>query len=269
MSPAAKPERMPVYYLPHGGGPCFFMEWPGDPHAWDSLATFLRGGVVPPSVPRAILVISAHWEATQPALTAQVAPPLLFDYSGFPPHTYALTYPAPGSPVLAERVRSLLAGAGFPAHLDGARGFDHGVFVPLLLVAPDATIPVVQLSLVAGLDPATHLGLGAALAPLRDEGVLILGSGMSFHNMAAFRGRGEAHGDAFDAWLGESVAAAPATRRERLTRWRDAPQARLAHPREEHLLPLMVAAGAAESDPGTTVFHDRILGTPISAYRFG
>jgi aromatic ring-opening dioxygenase catalytic subunit (LigB family) len=270
MSPRANPTRMPAYYVPHGGGPCFFMEWPGDPHAWDTLAGFLRA--IPGELqakPRAIVVVSAHWEAGVPTVTAAPEPALIYDYSGFPPSTYALKYPAPGEPVLAARIQTLLEGAGIAARADAGRGFDHGVFVPLLLVAPDADIPIVQLSLVRGLDPAAHFAIGQALAPLRDEGILIVGSGMSFHNMSAFLGPEKAHGDAFDAWLGESIAADPSSRRDRLAQWQNAPQARLAHPREEHLLPLMVVAGAAESDSGRTVFHDRILGTPISAYRFG
>jgi aromatic ring-opening dioxygenase catalytic subunit (LigB family) len=270
MVPVAKPTRMPAYYLPHGGGPCFFMDWPGDPRTWDSVAAFLRSILTDlPERPRAIVVVSAHWEARVPTVTARQDPPLIFDYSGFPAQTYALKYPAPGAPALADRLRALLEDAGIVSQSDAQRGFDHGVFVPFLLVAPEADIPIVQLSLVAGLDSQTHLAIGRALAPLRDEGVLIAGSGMSFHNMAALMGREKPQGDAFDAWLGESIAAEPSTRRERLAHWETAPQARLAHPREEHLLPLMVVAGAAESDPGTTVFHDRIGGPIISAYRFG
>jgi aromatic ring-opening dioxygenase catalytic subunit (LigB family) len=228
-------------------------------------------GVLPalPALPRAIVVISAHWEQPAASVTANPKPELIYDYSGFPPETYALQYPAPGDPALAVRVRSLLESAGIPAREDRTRGFDHGIFVPFLLVAPEARIPIVALSLVAGLDAATHIAIGQALAPLRDEGILIAGSGMSYHNMAGFLGYERPQGDRFDAWLGETVAADDATRRERLIAWQHAPQARLAHPREEHLLPLMVVAGAAGTDAGTTVFQDRIMQTPVSAYRFG
>lgn len=139
-----------------------------------------------------------------------------------------------------------------------------------MLVAPEANIPVVQLSLVAGLDPALHLALGRALAPLRREGMLIVGGGMSYHNMREFfSGSAPRGAERFDAWLTETVTADAATRAERLKAWSRADDARLAHPREEHLLPLMVAAGAAEGEPGRRVFHGPIFGSPISGYRFG
>lgn len=264
--------RLPTFYIPHGGGPCFFMDWPPPlTHAWDSLAAFLRG--LPATLaekPRAIVVISAHWEAGQATVTSRVDPPLLYDYSGFPPEMYALRYDAPGSPQVAARVQELLRRAGIPSAADARRGFDHGVFVPFKLIEPDAIIPIVQLSLVAGLDPTQHLEIGRALAPLRDEGVLIVGSGMSYHNLPEFLSSSPAAGAAaFDAWLAETATAAPALRNERLRTWQRAPDAQLAHPREEHLLPLMVAAGAARDDRGARDFCDYIIGTPISGYRFG
>jgi aromatic ring-opening dioxygenase catalytic subunit (LigB family) len=262
--------RMPTYYLAHGGGPCFFMEWPGDPHAWDSLGGWLRGlRDELPARPSAIVVVSAHWEAATPTVTANAKPGLIYDYRGFPAHTYELQYDAPGSPALAARVQSLLGAAGIGAAADPERGFDHGVFVPFKLIEPEGHIPIVQLSLVRGLDPAEHLAIGRALAPLRDEGVLIAGSGMSYHNMRAMMGQGPIGGEQFDAWLGSTVAADGESRDARLTKWERAPEARDVHPREDHLLPLMVVAGAAGSDPGTTVFHDRLLGAPTSAFRFG
>lgn len=143
-----------------------------------------------PAHPTAILVISGHWEEDLPTVSTCPAPPMLFDYSGFPQHTYRLNYPAPGSPELAERVCRLLAGAGIAYRRDAKRGFDHGVFVPFLIVDPDAKIPVVMLSLHNGLDPARHLSIGAAVRSLRDDGVLIVGSGNSFHNLLD-RGHGE------------------------------------------------------------------------------
>ncbi len=178
--------RLPTLFIPHGGGPCFFMEPPPSaPQLWDRLAAYLRG--IDASLgrrPRAVLVISGHWEAARPTLNTAAQPPLLFDYHEFPEHTYHLHYPAPGSPVLASRVRELLDSAAIESDSDDARGLDHGVFVPFLLVYPQADVPIVQLSLQAGLDPAAHLAIGRALAPLRDEGVLIVGSGMSYHNCA-------------------------------------------------------------------------------------
>ena len=171
---------------------------------------------------------------------------------------------------LAGRVRSLLTDAGIDCAEDRQRGFDHGVFVPLLIAYPDAQLPTLQLSLRRDLDPAAHLVLGRALAPLRDEGVLILGSGMSYHNMAVFRGGDDGgHSERFDAWLRETVEAPASERDRRLRAWTDAPSAREAHPREEHLLPLMVVAGAAGDAPGKREFADEVMGATISAYRFG
>jgi aromatic ring-opening dioxygenase catalytic subunit (LigB family) len=196
-------------------------------------------------------------------------PPMLFDYSGFPPHTYQLQYPAPGSPQLAKDVAALVEQAGMPARIDEKRGFDHGVFIPFLLMYPRAEIPVVQLSLKTGLDPATHIELGRALEPLREQGVLIAASGMSYHNLRGFYSEIQAVCDPFDEWLTAAACAEPQTRAALLTGWKKAPLARQAHPREEHLLPLMVAAGAAGADVGRRVFHDRIMGELISAYQFG
>jgi aromatic ring-opening dioxygenase catalytic subunit (LigB family) len=195
-------------------------------------------------------------------------PPLIFDYYGFPEHTYRLTFEAPGSPRLASRVRELLAAAGLPAQADPERGYDHGVFVPLKLVTPEADIPVVELSLNQGLDPETHLAAGRALAPLRQEGVLIVGSGMSWHNMRGFTPAFTAKSAAFDDWLADAVAN-PARRDEALRRWEAAPYARDAHPREEHLAPLFVAAGAASGEPGRIAFRDKVMDVVVSGIEFG
>jgi aromatic ring-opening dioxygenase catalytic subunit (LigB family) len=261
--------RMPTYYIPHGGGPWPFM--PERAAALTGLAAFLRGLLADVgTTPRAILVISGHWEEPTPTVSRRDDHAMLYDYYGFPPETYELDYPAPGSIEVADRVRDVLAAAGFPVATDRERGYDHGVFVPFMLVAPDGTIPVVPLSLVAGLDPAQHLAIGRALAPLRDEGILIVGSGMSFHNLRAlFSGADLSQADAFDTWLGEAVTADAAERAARLTAWESAPAARFAHPREEHLLPLMVAAGAAEDDPGTRVYRENVMGATTSGFRFG
>lgn len=268
-------ERLPTLFIPHGGGPCFFMDPPpGDPHAWDAMASHLRG--IAGSIgtkPRAILVISAHWETSRPTVTTAERPPLLFDYYGFPEHTYRLEYPAPGSPALAARVRALLAADGIAVDEDAQRGFDHGVFVPFLLMFPDADIPIVQLSLRADLDPASHLAIGRALAPLRDEGVLIVGSGMSYHNLRRFWSTDAQDVGAaaqFDAWLTAAVETRDTSARDaQLDVWDRAPGARVAHPRSEHLLPLLVAAGAGSGDPGRRTYSDRVFGKAISGFRFG
>ncbi|MFZ5491366.1 MAG: DODA-type extradiol aromatic ring-opening family dioxygenase [Pseudomonadota bacterium] len=263
--------RLPTLYIPHGGGPCFFMDW-NPPDTWDRMAAWLRGLAADIGQhPRAVLLISGHWEEPRVSVNAQAQPPLLFDYYGFPPHTYQLKYPAPGDPALAARVQALLAAGGVPTRAETERGLDHGVFVPFLLIYPQADVPIVQLSLHESLDAAAHLALGALLEPLRDEGVLIVGSGMSYHNMRGLMGGGTPGPDSerFDAWLGDACSAAPAERARLLTHWAQAPAARASHPREEHLLPLMVAAGAAGSDPGRRVFHDRVMGATVSAFAFG
>ena len=147
---------------------------------------------------------------------------------------------------------------------------DHGTFVPLSLTYPQADIPTLQLSLIRGLNPVAHLALGRALRPLRDEGVFIIGSGLSFHNLRAFFGGGAAREAAqFDAWLQESMQQDPATREARLVEWADAPSARICHPREEHLMPLLVAAGAAGDDPCTLAYADTLGGHRNSAFHFG
>jgi aromatic ring-opening dioxygenase catalytic subunit (LigB family) len=263
-------EPLPTFFIPHGGGPCFFMPGPMA-RMWDPLATFLRDVIASlPVAPTAIVVVSAHWEERQPTVTSRVDPPLIFDYYGFPPETYALRYDVPGSPAIAQRVTELLGAAGISAGVDADRGLDHGVFVPFMLVAPEAKIPIVELSLVASLDPAQHLAIGEALAPLRREGVLIVGSGMSYHNLRGFFDPKEADGSvSFDTWLTRTALAEPDVRAAGLRAWQRAPDARIAHPREEHLMPLMVAAGAAAGDRGTHVFNGRIGGATISAYRFG
>jgi aromatic ring-opening dioxygenase catalytic subunit (LigB family) len=263
--------RLPTLYIPHGGGPCFFMDPPpAYPHMWDGLASYLRGidgtlGVRP----KAVLIVSGHWEAPVPTLNIAEKPNLLFDYYGFPEHTYRLRYPVSGAPDLAPRVRNLLSDAGFDSAVDGKRGLDHGVFVPFLLIYPRADVPIMQMSLQKSLDPALHLQLGEALAPLRQQGVLIVGSGMSYHNLAAmFSGGGAAAATSFDAWLNDAVSD-PATRGEKLVAWRSAPGGRESHPREEHLIPLMVAAGAAAGDAGVRTFSESIAGKAISGFQFG
>jgi aromatic ring-opening dioxygenase catalytic subunit (LigB family) len=221
--------------------------------------------------PKAVLIITAHWEERAFTLGSSPAPGMVYDYGGFPAHTYSVVYPAPGAPELATRVQGLLQEAGLPVALDSERGYDHGTFVPLAVMYPDAQVPVLQMSLRAGLDPAEHIALGRALAPLRDEDVLIVGSGLSYHNLRNFGAGGRAPSKAFDVWLQEVMAAAPAVRAEALVNWESAPAARICHPREEHLLPLMVAVGAAYDDAAECVYHDEAVfgGVTASSFRFG
>jgi aromatic ring-opening dioxygenase catalytic subunit (LigB family) len=262
--------RMPTFFLSHGGGPWPYMD--GDyRRAHAKLEVSLQDlPATLPAKPKAILMISAHWE--EPAFTVNTspAPGMLYDYGGFPSHTYEVVYPAPGDPALAERVVALIEAAGLPAARNAERGYDHGAFCTLVPMYPEADVPVVQLSLKRGLDPAEHLALGRALAPLRDEGVLILGSGFSFHNLRLYGPQGEAPSAQFDAWLQSAVL--PADGRDaQLLAWAQAPAARLAHPREEHLLPLMVAAGAADGEAASCNYHETgfLGGVTASSFRFG
>jgi aromatic ring-opening dioxygenase catalytic subunit (LigB family) len=269
---AAQPARIPAFFVPHGAGPCFFMDW-NPPDTWNRMRDFLEGiAATLPARPRAIVLVSGHWLEPAFVATSGERPSLIYDYRGFPPHTYELRYPAPGDPALAADIAARLHAVGLPSGTSPVRGFDHGMFIPLKVMFPDAAIPIVQLSLHAGMDPALHLDAGAALAPLRDEGVLVVGSGMSFHNM---RGYGDPRfgpvSDVFDEWLVATIESPADVRRARLVDWAQAPQARLCHPpgAEEHLIPLMVAAGAAGADAGRRVFSDRVLETTLSAFRFG
>lgn len=264
---------LPTYAISHGGGPWPWVKdlLPGD---WAPLEDSLRA--IPAEVgvtPRAILVVSAHWE--EPSFTVQTHPnpPMLYDYGGFPDHTYEIQYPAPGSPEVAARVVELLEGAGITTDTDAERGFDHGVFAPLYVSYPEADVPMLQLSLRHGLDPAAHLAAGRALRPLRDEGVLIIGSGYpSYHNLSAMGPPAAEPSKQFDRWRTEALVDnhGPA-RSSLLERWEDAPSARLSHRREEHLLPVMVAVGAAEDDPGFRQYHEeRAMGwVTSSGFRFG
>jgi aromatic ring-opening dioxygenase catalytic subunit (LigB family) len=246
----------------------------GPPGTWDRMAAFLRS--LPGDVgatPRAILAVTGHWETDELRVTAGANPSLIYDYYGFPESTYHLKYPAPGSPALAAEVAGLLRAAGFPTTEDAERGFDHGVFIPFLVAFPEARIPVVELSVRKDLDPAAHIAIGRALAPLREDGVLILATGMSYHNLRGFFSsdpRATAASEAFDAWLEQAVVESePAERERRLIAWETAPAARQCHPQEEHLLPLMVAAGAAGSDRATHAYSDRVLDKALSGFRFG
>lgn len=242
-----------------------------DVNPYDGLARYLRG--LPDALgatPKAILCVSAHWEEAEFTVMTNPRPSMLYDYYGFPPETYLIKYPAPGSLELAARVRELLTKAGITSREDRQRGFDHGVFVPLMVSYPAANIPVVPLSLKKGLDPETHLKMGAALIPLRREGVFVVGSGLSYHNLLRFNSKGGAASRAFDAWLTEAVLTEDADlRAEKLKAWSQAPSAREAHPREDHLLPLMVVAGAAGNDLGVKTYSDHFNGLEISGFQFG
>lgn len=265
-------QSLPVYFISHGGGPWSFMD-PESQAPYAVLAAELAD--MPRQVqttPTAILMISAHWEEPEFTLTASASPPMIYDYGGFPDYTYRVRYDAPGHPQLAARVKTLIESAGMPARLDPERGFDHGAFTPLKVMYPHADVPVVQLSLRRGLDPDTHLALGRALAPLRNENVLIVGSGLTYHNLRQFFSpRGWAPSHEFDGWLqAVLLSGSPKDRSKLMAAWETAPSARAAHPREEHLLPLMVAVGAAEFDTCELSYHEEnfLGGLAVSNFRF-
>jgi aromatic ring-opening dioxygenase catalytic subunit (LigB family) len=263
--------RLPTYFISHGGGPWPWLEGPYRDR-YGKLEASLRDIVREVGEkPRAILVVSGHWEADRFTVQSGERPPMIYDYSGFPPHTYQIQYRAPGSPQVAARVRELLERAGIPAALDPQRGYDHGTYTPLHAMYPEADVPVVQLSLRHGYDPGQHLAVGRALAPLRDEGVLIVASGLSWHNLRMFGPAAKAPSQAFDGWLDAALRAEPGERVEKLKQWEKAPAARLAHPEEDHFVPLMVAVGAAETEPAHRVYYEEgfMGGVTASSYRFG
>jgi aromatic ring-opening dioxygenase catalytic subunit (LigB family) len=269
---AARGPLLPTYFLSHGGGPWPWLTGP----MRDSMALLEASLQAMPGeigvTPEAILMISGHWEA--PTFTVQTHrnPPMVYDYGGFPEHTYRIQYPAPGSPGLAARVAELLTSAGIPVREDAQRGYDHGMYAPLAPAWPDADIPVVQLSVRHGYDPDEHLEVGRALAPLRREGVLILGSGLSYHNLGLMGPAAAVPSREVDDWLSTTILEAPpAERTELLRRWDRAPGARVAHPAEDHLIPLMVVVGAAEDEPAVRTYHqnDFFGSVTASSFRFG
>jgi 4,5-DOPA dioxygenase extradiol len=250
-----------IVYFSHGGGPLPIL---GDA-SHKAMVEFMRQLPSRLRKPDAILVISAHWEESTATLLSAHTPPMFYDYYGFPDDAYEITYPAPGSPELANRITALLVKNNISARLDPQRGFDHGLFIPLKLMYPQADIPSLQLSLLRGLNPTAHIALGKALRELMYENILVIGSGFSFHNMSAFSWQGintpDPANDAFQNWLIE-VCAGPISqsdREQRLIDWQKAPSARYCHPREEHLLPLHVCLGMADK-PASTIFDDYIFG---------
>ena len=258
---AAREPQAQIVYFSHGGGPLPIL---GDP-SHKAMIDFMKQLPSQLKRPDAILVISAHWEESAATLLGAQNPPMFYDYYGFPEQAYAITYPAPGSPELANRIAGLMKEAQIPTRIDPRRGFDHGLFIPLKMMYPDADIPSLQLSLLRGLDPAAHIALGKALRPLMDENILVIGSGFSYHNLRAFSWGGidapDPANDAFQNWLIE-VNTGPHSQDEReksMIEWQKAPNARYCHPREEHLLPLHVCLGMA-GKPGEVVFDDKILG---------
>jgi len=260
-------QKAQIIYFSHGGGPLPILG--DDSHR--AMVDFMRELPSRLHKPDAILVISAHWEEINATLLGAQEPPMFYDYYGFPDESYQVTYPAPGNPALADRIAGLLDQNNISARIDPQRGFDHGLFIPLKLMYPQADIPSLQVSLLRGLDPADHLAFGKALRALNDENILVIGSGFSFHNMQAFSWHGghvpDAGNDSFQNWLIETCAGSLSSseREQRLIEWAKAPSARFCHPREEHLLPLHVCAGMADR-AGKVIFDDYILGKRAVAF---
>lgn len=256
-----------IVYFSHGGGPLPIL---GDP-SHKAMVDFMTR--LPSQIrrPDAILVISAHWEESAATLLGAQNPSMFYDYYGFPDKAYEITYPAPGNPELANRIAGFIKDNNISVRIDSERGFDHGLFIPLKLMYPQADIPALQISLVSGLNPGVHIALGKALRELMNENILVIGSGFSFHNMGAFswqgNGKPDPANDAFQNWLIEGCTASkPQSEREkRLIEWEKAPSARYCHPREEHLLPLHVCLGMADK-PAKLIFDDRILGKRAVAF---
>lgn len=265
-----------ILFIPHGGGPLPLLDDPGYARLAEMLGT-LNGDV---EGHRAIIIVTAHWEADRPTLTRLAQPGMLYDYYGFPQEAYEIVYPAPGAPELAERVAGALAAQGFDPAFDDARGFDHGVYVPMTLIRPEADIPILQMSVLESLDPAQHIALGRALAPFMDEDIALIGSGFSFHNLGALTGRGkfdvakgQADAKAFHDWLDETICSPDLDhdqREEALIDWASARGARFCQPREEHLLPLHVCLGAAMASGmnASRIFGEPVKGFQTSGYRW-
>lgn len=259
-----------ILFIPHGGGPLPLLDDPGYARLAETLKTL--GPCVAGC--KAIIVVTAHWETDRPTLTNEAMPGMLYDYYGFPEEAYHIQYPAPGAPLLAEQVAASLVANGFDPTFDEGRGFDHGVYVPMTLIWPEATIPILQMSVMSSFNPAEHIALGRALAPFLQDDVALIGSGFSFHNLGALTGRGafdkvEGHSlaRAFHEYLDRSICDPDLTAEEReqvLIDWADAPGARFCQPREEHLLPLHVCLGAAMA---AGMDAERIFGEPVKGYQ--
>ena len=239
-----------VLFLSHGGGPMPLLGDEGHQEMIENLKLI----VTKIKKPSAIIVISAHWEEKVPTITSGTNPSLIYDYYGFPKESYDIKYPCPGEPDLADRAHQLLSAAGIDVRLDEQRGFDHGLFVPLKIMYPEADVPCIQLSLVQGLSPIEHLKLGNALSGFTHDELLVIGSGFSFHNLNAFfapeTSDSKAMNESFEQWLVDTCSnrtISEEERTQRLVNWEQAPFARYCHPREEHLMPLHVCYGVAQT----------------------
>lgn len=261
-------QKATVAFLSHGGGPLPLLGDSAHQEMIDALQ--LLSNEIPK--PDAILVFSAHWEESEVSIISSSRPSLYYDYYGFPEESYHIQYPVAGSPKLASKIQSLLAAKKIACHMQENRGLDHGVFVPLKLMYPEADIPTLQVSLLNDLDPEEHIKLGRALRSLLAENILIIGSGFSFHNLKAFFGASDRQSrllnESFDEWLTETCMSASLhefERAERLMEWQNAPGALYCHPREEHLIPLHVCYGFAQKAADKRLSFD-VMGKLASCF---
>ena len=259
-------QKLPTLFISHGS-PMYAINAAAAGDVWAALAKHMP-------TPKAVLMVTAHWETNLPMLSGNAKPSMIYDFGGFPEALYKINYPAPGAPDIAAKAQALLKGAGLTADIDGGRGFDHGTWVPLLKMYPDADVPIVQLSVQTAMNPRHHFDVGRALAPLTKEGVLIVGSGHLTHNLRDWmQSRGQTapapYAQKFQHWVFDHLAAHDV---DALTRYRQqAPDAVRAHPTQEHFLPLFVALGVAGEDAQPERVFDGFEGNALAmdVYRFG
>lgn len=250
-----------IVYLSHGGGPMPLL----NEKSHRKMIDFMKQLAQKIKKPDAIIVFSAHWEEKIPTVIGSSNPGLYYDYYGFPEKTYNLSYQIPGNLNLVEELVNIFKLHDVAINIDSTRGFDHGVFIPLMLMYPKGNIPTIQISLIKGLDPKKHLELGNVIKDLKKKNVLVIGSGFSFHNMNAFSWSDDDQidekNDTFQEYLIQYCTEEKYLnkRDETLIAWDKIPFARYCHPREEHLLPLHVCLGMTDK-PGKLIFDDYILG---------
>ncbi|WP_417447014.1 DODA-type extradiol aromatic ring-opening family dioxygenase [Kangiella sp.] len=264
-------QKATIAFLSHGGGPLPLLGDPAHQEMVDALQLLAKD--IPK--PDAILVFSAHWEESEVSIIGNSKASLYYDYYGFPDESYHIQYPVKNDSKLANKVHSLLESKGIASHFENSRGLDHGVFVPLKIMYPEADIPCIQVSLLASLDPEEHIKLGRALRSLLSSNVLIIGSGFSFHNLKAFFGASDQQSrllnESFDEWLTETCMSASLhefERAERLMEWQNAPGALYCHPREEHLIPLHICYGLAQK-PANKRLSFNVMGKQASCFVWG
>ncbi|CUG88855.1 aromatic ring-opening dioxygenase, LigB subunit, putative [Bodo saltans] len=262
----------PVVFLNHGGGPLPVLNDPQHKPLIAAWKTIIGSLLEKYGTPKAIAVVSAHYEANQPSIGGAAAPKMLYDYGGFPAESYKLQYSAPGAPDIAKRMVESLNAAGLQGNLDAQRPYDHGVFVPLMVLFPDANIPVIPISVLNSQNGAEHIAMGRALSEFRKEGVLFLGSGSSMHNFKYFFSNG-VYGTEFNNALTKVLADPTLTAEGRLERMKDVrafPGVAEAHPEGgfEHLMPLLTCVGLSQGALAVEASNVQLMGANLRDYVF-